>query len=93
LYEDQGDGYEYKKKNYSLKTFYTKSKKKSFLIQQDIKGHFKTSYQQIEMDLIGLPEKVKNCVVNDKEIKFIKTDHGIKLLIDQDFKQLLLEYK
>ena len=62
-------------------------------IQQETKGHFKTTYDQIEMELIGLPEKVKSCVVDDKEVKFLKTDIGIKLMIKEEFKQLIVEYK
>jgi len=93
LYEDEGDGYEYKKKHYSLKTFHNKSKKKSYHLQQETKGHFNTTYDQIEIDLIGLPEKIKSCQVDDKEVKFSKTDFGIKLMIPEDFKQLSIEYK
>ncbi len=93
LYEDQGEGYGYRDKNYSLKTYNTKSKKKSYHIQQELKGHFPTTYDQIEMDLIGLPEKVKNCIVDDKPVNFVKTTFGIKLLFDENFKLLVIEYK
>ncbi len=93
LYEDEGEGYEYKKKNYSLKIFHTKAKKKSYHIHQETKGHFKTTYDQIELNIVGLPEKIKSCTIEDKDVKFVKTNSGIRLLVEKDFKVLVIEYK
>jgi len=60
LYEDEGEGYDYEKGIYTLKTFSQEGSDSEVVIKQSISGHFKASYSSYKMVFIGLPFEVKD---------------------------------
>jgi len=93
LYEDAGDGYQYEKGMYKLRTFKANSKKSSYQITQDQKGNYTPTYKTIQLEVYGLPNKIKRCVVDDQEVSFEKKSSIIELTIPSDFQTLALEWK
>jgi alpha-glucosidase len=76
LYEDDGEGYEYEKGIYTLKTFEQKSNKSSIKISQSISGHYKASYGTYKLVFIGVPFKVKDVKAIGEIQKHGYTDDG-----------------
>jgi len=59
LYEDDGEGYDYEKGIYTLKTFEQVSDASSTKITQTISGHFKAEYNSYKLVFIGVPFEIK----------------------------------
>lgn len=57
FYEDAGDGYEYKKGDFSVKTFSTFGSASDFLLRQHKSGRFVVPYSTYEIVFVGLPFK------------------------------------
>ncbi|WGK64565.1 glycoside hydrolase family 31 protein [Croceiramulus getboli] len=75
VYEDTGDGYDYKKGRFSHRTLKAIGKKKEVIIQQHKQGKHETTYENFCIKLIGLPFKVKeievdNVIVDLKKLKY-----------------------
>lgn len=91
LYEDAGEGYDYQKDGYSLKTFTCSGESDQFSIVQRIKGKYKRGYGKVRVKLMGLPFKAKVCYV-DREPMKIKRKNGIcELLVDAGFKKIVVK--
>ncbi len=70
LYEDEGEGYEYRNQHYSLKIFETEGKAGVFTLrwQHDVKGAYIPPYKRIKVFLIGFPAFVRHCQADQKEV-------------------------
>ncbi len=90
LYEDAGDGYQYTKGDFCLKTFKTEGDKKSFRIKQTQKGEFDKGYDTILLLTFGLPFTPKVCLVDGESVKPLnlgkKQINGWGLRLPADFK-------
>lgn len=69
LYEDAGDGYDYEKGIYNIKTFTTNTESRYFEMSQRKKGHFEPDYNTYRIVIHGLPYKPSGVFLNEKEIK------------------------
>jgi len=66
VYEDEQDGYDYTKGNYSLRNFKLNGKKNELIIQQFKNGAFITSYNSFKINLIDLPFNIKEIEIDNE---------------------------
>jgi alpha-glucosidase len=67
VYEDDHDGYDYKKGRYSLRNFSLKGKSNSLTIQQYKSGKFISEYNTFKIIVHGLPFDVTKIMVDNEE--------------------------
>ncbi|MEY2923472.1 MAG: hypothetical protein RLZZ337_12 [Bacteroidota bacterium] len=67
LYEDAGDGYEYQKGVFNIKTFTQLGNGKEITVRQHNTGKFIPDYQTYEMHLVGLPFIPSKLLIDDEE--------------------------
>ena len=65
VYEDSGDGYDYKKGRFSLLNFRLTGKDNELILHQHKTGTYETSYDTIAIKLIGLPFKIKEIEIDN----------------------------
>ena len=89
VYEDDQDGFDYKKGRYSLRNFTVNGKKDSLTIQQFKSGKFITSYNSFSIKLIGLPFKIKKVEVDNEpvDIKSIIAKDNV-LVVSKEFTEI-----
>ena len=68
VYEDAGNGYNYKKGRYSLINFKLTGKDKSLTIQLFKDGSFETEYEKLKFNFHGLPFKMNKVMVDNEEM-------------------------
>ena len=95
VYEDEQDGYDYKKGRFSLRNFKLKGKEKSLVIQQFKDGTFITSYDTFRINLHGLPFEIKAIEVDNEKVplKQLKPNGNNVIEVSKDFTQLLIKGK
>ncbi len=71
LYEDAGDGYEYQKGIFNLKTFTQLGNSQEITVRQHNTGKFKPDYNTYEMHFVGLPFTPTKLFVDDEEVEAI----------------------
>ena len=94
LYEDSGDGYEYKKGEFSLKSFTQIGNHEHITLRQHTDGKFETEYKEYEILFHGLNFEPKRVLIDDEP-----SNHSVeklegnvwKLTIDKRFEVLKLE--
>ncbi len=67
LYEDAGEGYDYRQGAFCLRTWKTYSDKQSFFLEQQIEGKRSPFYKKIKIFLIGLSTFLRKCTVDAQE--------------------------
>lgn len=93
IYEDAGDGYDYEKGNYSLKTYITTGSEDQFMVQQTIKGDYQPVYRHFSATLHGVPFEVKEVNVDGEQIRFELLDKEKNLIgfkLKKDFQKLVI---
>ena len=55
LYEDAGEGYGYRNRDYHLRVFHTLSNENHFILTQETVGRFETTYTTVRLELAGVP--------------------------------------
>lgn len=90
LFDDEHDGYDYKKGKYNLRTFNLLGKEKELIIQQHITGKFETQYKTFKLKLHGLPFEITKLEIDNEEISFDKEKlNGTNIIIvSKDFTEL-----
>lgn len=90
VYEDAGDGYDYKKGRFSLRNFNLLGKSNELIIQQYVSGKFETSYETFKIKLHGLPFKVDKVEVDNEIIAFseIKLNGDNTMEVKKNFTEL-----
>ena len=90
LYDDAGDGFDYKKGRFSLRTFSLVGKSDELIIQQHKSGKFMTSYKTFKMKLHCLPFKVLKIQIDNEEIEFedVKVNGDNTIIISKEFTEL-----
>lgn len=94
LYEDQGDGNEYKDGMNVYKTFFTSGDKKTYTITQDIDGPYNPVYKSYEVNIHGLDFKPKSCEVDGVavHIDVINPDsHLIRFDASKTFSKIVIK--
>ena len=92
LYQDTGDGYDYKKGRYSLHNFNFVGKENEVIIQHYVSGKFEQGYTTFNVTFIGLPFVINTIEVDNVEIEFDATQMSAAqtLRVDSDFRELHL---
>lgn len=90
VYEDDMDGYDYKKGRYSLRNFNLVGKKNSLTIQQFKSGKFITSYSTFKINIHGLPFKITNIQVDNEEIDINMLNGDVTFIITKEFRELYI---
>ena len=90
VYEDAGDGYDYKKGRYSLRNFNQVGKENSLTIQQFKSGKFITSYNSFKINIHGLPFKIAKIEVDNEEIDISKINGVVTFEVTKEFRELYI---
>ncbi|WP_394973273.1 glycoside hydrolase family 31 protein [uncultured Croceitalea sp.] len=95
VYEDQQDGYDYKKGRYSLRNFKLKGKPGGMSIQQFKDGSYITGYKIIKLHFHGLPFKIKSVEIDNEIVDFesIKLNGDNSIEVRKDFTSLYISAK
>ncbi|NLP58757.1 glycoside hydrolase family 31 protein [Lutibacter sp. B1] len=86
VYEDDQDGYDYRKGRFCLRNFTLIGKEDSLTIQQFKSGKYETSYETIKIKLHGLPFTVGKVEIDNEEVDLIITDN--ELVVTKEFTEL-----
>ncbi|MDN5216733.1 glycoside hydrolase family 31 protein [Fulvivirgaceae bacterium BMA12] len=92
LYEDKGDGYEYKDQDFKLKQFSFSGEKKSLTLKQEVEGNYNTSYNTYLMTFHGVVFEPRALSVDGEPVNF-KFDKAAKTCVAEvkhDFTELVL---
>ena len=78
IYEDAGDGYEYKKGNYNIRTMNVYGTDNDIRVRQHVRGKFDPSYEKCLLEFIGLPFEPSRITIDDiaSEASFERTEKG-----------------
>ncbi|NKI31905.1 glycoside hydrolase family 31 protein [Croceivirga thetidis] len=92
VYEDQMDGYDYKKGRFSLRKFRLKGKSNELIIQQYKDGSFITSYKTIKMRFHGLPFKIGIIELDNEKVNYETVNYygDNSIEISKDFTEIHL---
>ncbi|MBD0778889.1 DUF4968 domain-containing protein [Maribacter sp. ANRC-HE7] len=95
VYEDDQDGYDYNKGDFSLRNFKLNGKANSLAIQQFKDGAFITSYDTFRINLHGLPFAIESVEVDNEEVllKDVKPNGDDVIRIGKDFTQVIIKGK
>jgi alpha-glucosidase len=90
IYADAGDGYDYKKGRFSLRTLHTMGRKDSLVLNQHKEGDFDAEYQVMRMRIHNLPFDVKSIYVDNlpAEFEIDKQDKLIAFSVEKNFSQI-----
>ncbi|NJB70468.1 alpha-glucosidase [Saonia flava] len=90
VYEDQQDGYDYKKGRYSLRKFRLRGKQDELIIQQFKDGSFITPYKTFKLQFHGLPFSIKTIEVDNEQVEpsSVKLNQNNSIEISKDFTEL-----
>jgi alpha-glucosidase len=70
LYEDEGDGFGYKKEVYSLKDFELTGSEQMVILTQGKKGQWNDTYHYCNVLFYGLPFQPAFCEVDEADVEF-----------------------
>ncbi len=91
LYEDRGDGYEYKRGIYALKRFNMTGNDLSFSLQHSINGEYNATYQHYRVIIHGMPFKPTRILIDNQEVEIellSKSDNLYQIILDKNFGEL-----
>ena len=80
LYEDQGDGFEHKKDQYSLKNYQLLGSENKLELTQRKSGTFADTYLHTNVFLYGLPFTPTTCLVDGQQTDFQTVDRNGKAI-------------
>lgn len=84
LYEDRGEGMEYKLGQYSLKTFEFRANDKGMILDQRKIGDFKPTYTTAKLNFIGFPVEIKAVEIDGKMVE--------GTVVNPDFKRIIIRF-
>lgn len=89
LYEDAGDGYDYKDGKCNIKTFEVHGLSKGLAVHQTKEGNYNPTYQTYEVCFHGLPFEPQSCLVDEVAVPVKKAGADIfKVTVSAGFKQI-----
>lgn len=90
VYEDQQEGYDYKKGRFSLRKFRQRGKENELIMQQFKDGSYITSYENFKLHFHGLPFKIDRIEVDNEmvDLKSINFDGNNCIEVSKDFTEL-----
>jgi len=89
IYADGGDGYDYKKGRFSLRTLEVVGRPDSLVINQHKEGDYDAEYQKFKLVMHNLPFEVKSIYVDDQrsDATVTKIGNTYELVVDKNFSQ------
>ncbi|AKA34014.1 glycoside hydrolase family 31 protein [Flagellimonas lutaonensis] len=92
VYEDQHEGYDYKKGRFSLRKFRLRGKPKELIVQQFKDGSYITPYNKLRLQFHGLPFTIKKIELDNEKVdlKSVKLNGNNNIEISKDFTELHL---
>jgi alpha-glucosidase len=94
LYEDEGDGFDYKNDNYSLKEYEFIGSEQEVILTQGKKGQWVDTYHTCNVLIYGLPFQPATCSVDDEKMAFKEIEiDGNKvyvLTLENTFQKIIL---
>ena len=84
LYEDRGEGIEYKMGQYSLKTFEFRANDKGMILDQRKIGDFQPTYTTAKLNFIGFPAEVKAIEVDGEIVE--------DFVVKSDFQRVIIRF-
>ncbi|SFR49259.1 alpha-glucosidase [Robiginitalea myxolifaciens] len=92
IYEDAGEGYDYKKGGYSVRNFRLRGKPKELIIQQFKDGTYITPYKSFKINLNGLPFKISKVEVDNEKVPLesVRLNGDNSIEVDKNFNVLHL---
>jgi alpha-glucosidase len=94
IYEDAHDGYDYKRGKYILKKIKFYGKEKEVLIDQFRDGRYETTYNKVQLNLIGLPFELKNVTVDTEEVSLSDLNYNKEkqsIEVDANFHSIIIK--
>lgn len=90
VYEDNQDGYDYKKNRFALRKFRMKGRPKELVIQQFKDGKFITDYENIRIVFHGLPFQIKKLEIDNEEVSLSKYSGSspYEICVPKDFSEI-----
>ena len=95
LYEDAGEGQEYRSGECNHVTFVQESNDQEVVLRQERRGAYTQEYSQYELVLVGLPHGIHSVSVDGKPLadEEIHREHRDKeIFIDSNFKEVKIEF-
>lgn len=95
IYADAGDGYDYKKGRFSLRTLHTIGREDSLVLNQHKEGDFSAEYNNFKLRIFNLPFEVKSIYVDNLPADFEPAKNGTSLefSVNKDFSQIHITAK
>ena len=93
VFEDEGDGYGYKIKEYNILKFIVNGNKNQFNIFQTITGHFEPTHKWYKIVLHGLPFETDEYYVDGKAHKLSSRNYAlgtVKFRVHRNFQEIVL---
>ena len=91
IYEDSGEGMEYKNEEFLIREFKTSKTSSVFLLEQTICGKYESIYKEFNLLFHCFPEAKLVVVDGDDYTKnLVKSDSGYRLNVPKNFKELLI---
>jgi len=94
IYEDAHDGYDYKRGKYLLKKIKFYGKAKEVLIDQFRDGRYETTYNKVQINLIGLPFEVKSVTVDTEKVSLSDLNYNKEkqsIVVDANFHSIIIK--
>jgi len=90
IYTDKGDGYDYAKGRYSLRTIHLKGREHDLVISQHKDGEYDASYRTFKLNIHHLPYAVKSVYIDNQKAEVVAStkDHVTILIVDKDFGEI-----
>ena len=90
VYEDAGDGYDYKKGRFSLRNFNLVGKEDSLTLLQFKSGKFITSYETFKINIHGLPFTIEKIEVDNEAIDISKINGVVTFEVTKEFREIYI---
>lgn len=90
IFEDAGDGFDYKKSKYCLRSFNMTGKSDDLVIMHYKEGKYFTEYEKFRIKLIGLPFEVKKIQIDNEEVPLesVHFNDSCIITINKEFNEL-----
>jgi alpha-glucosidase len=95
IYADAGDGYDYKKGRFSLRTLHTIGREDSLVLNQHKEGDYSAEYNTFKLRIFNLPFEVKSIYVDNLPADFEPAKNGttLEFSVNKDFSQIHITAK
>lgn len=91
LYQDGGDGYDYREGKYILHNFQLRGSTRSLSVTQEREGLMTPDYATFRVVFHGLPYRSRVCLVDGQETEIQFLPHTTEVVVPWDFGTLVIE--